>query len=358
MDLTALGWCSHFADAFAALQQPHWVAGRVVSEDKHSAAVVGEAGERTGIIPGRLLHRSATHASLPKVGDWVAASPVPGENKVVIEAVLPRKSKLARKVTGRTMVEQVVAANLDTVFVVQALDQTFNLRRLERFLVMVHEGGAQPVVLLNKADLCADSSRLAAAAEGVAGCPTVVVSARTRRGIGEVRKLLSPRQTVCFVGTSGVGKSSLVNRLYGEVLQDTIEVRERDGKGRHATTWREMILLPSGALVIDTPGMREFHLWHVDDGLIDTFPDIARPAESCQFRDCTHTHEVACAVKAAVAEGTLSPERLQSFLKLQRERSEARVGESLQVRQAERKRSKSARLRHLPMTADDEDGDA
>lgn len=355
--MTTLGWCPHFSDAFAALNRPNWMAGRVVSEDKHSAAVVCELGERTGIIPGRLLHRSETHASLPKVGDWVAVSAVSGENKVVIEAVLPRKSKLARKVTGRSMVEQVVAANLDTVFVVQALDRTFNLRRLERFLVMVNEGGACPVVLLNKSDLCENPSDLLASAKGVAGCPTIVVSARTRRGIGEIRKLLSPARTVCFVGTSGVGKSSLINRLYGEVLQDTIEVRERDGKGRHATTWREMILLPTGALVIDTPGMREFHLWHVDDGLLDTFPDIAQPAEYCQFRDCTHTHEAACAVKAAVAKGKLSPERLQSFLKLQRERSEARVGESLQARLAERKRSKSARLRHLHSTVDDEERD-
>lgn len=355
MDLTTLGWCPYFADALAALNRPEFVAGRVVSEDKHSVTVVGADGDRMGIIPGRLLHRSSSHAELPKVGDWVAMSHVAGERKAVIEAVLPRRSKLARKVTGREAEEQVVAANLDVVFVVQALDPSFNVRRLERFLVMVHEGGARPVVLLNKADLCADRETLLGQAQAAAGnCLTLVMSAKTRKGLGPLRELLRPRETVCFVGTSGVGKSSLINRLYGEALQDTLEVREKDGKGRHTTTWREIIPLPNGTLVIDTPGMREFHLWHVEEGLRETFADIAELAGGCHYRNCTHAHEVDCAVKQAVAAGGLAAERYQSFLKLQKERAEVRTDETKHVRKVEKKRAHLSRLKH---GYEDDDGE-
>ncbi len=347
MDLTTLGWNAETAAALAALCQPDWRPARVVSEDKHSVTLVGDDGDRMGIIPGRLLHRSRSHADLPKVGDWVAASHVPGERKSVIEAVLPRRTKLARKVTGRESEEQVVAANVDVVFVVQAMDNTFNARRLERFLVMVHEGGSRPVVLLNKADLCADPDRLVEQAQKAAGSGTVLVlSAKTRRGLGQLRALLQPAHTVCFVGSSGVGKSSLINRLYGETILDTLEVREGDSKGRHTTTWRELIPLPGGALVIDTPGMREFHLWRVDEGLLGTFPDIAELADGCHFHNCTHAHETDCAVKGAVAEGLLDRKRYESFLKLQREQAAVRTEENRHQQRVEQRRARQSRLRH------------
>ncbi len=355
MDLTTLGWRPHFADALAALAQPGWVAGRVVGEDKHAVTVVGADGDVTGVIPGRMLHRSATHAELPKVGDWVAMTPLQGERKAVIEAVLPRRSKLARKVTGREAEEQVVAANLDTVFVVQALDQTFSLRRLERFLVMVHEGGARPVVILNKSDLCAEAeSNANEARKVVGGAEVLIVSAKTRKGIGRLREHMRAGETVCFVGTSGVGKSTLINRLYGEALQDTIEVRERDGKGRHATTWREIIPLPNGALVIDTPGMREFHLWHVGDGLLEAFPDVAELAAGCHFRNCTHAHETDCAVKLAVEASKLPRERHESYLKLQQEQAEVRRDETKHVRKVEQKKAHLSRIKH---GYEDDDGE-
>lgn len=347
MDLTTLGWTVDMAAALAALGKPDWRPCRVVSEDKHSVTLVGEDGDRMGIIPGRLLHRSRSHADLPKVGDWVAASHVPGERKAVIEAVLPRRTKLARKVTGRESEEQVVAANVDLVFVVQAMDNTFNARRLERFLVMVNEGGARPVVLLNKADLCADLEALTAQAQRAAGGGDVLVlSAKTRRGLGHLRALLQPGHTVCFVGSSGVGKSSLINRLYGEAILDTIEVRESDSKGRHTTTWRELIPLPGGALVIDTPGMREFHLWRVDDGLLGTFRDVAEIADGCHFHNCTHSHETECAVKAAVASGLLDRKRYESFLKLQRERAAVRAEDNRHQQRVEHRRARQSRLRH------------
>jgi ribosome biogenesis GTPase / thiamine phosphate phosphatase len=356
MDISTLGWCPHFAEALAALGKPGWLPARVVQEDKHAVTAVGADGDFAGVIPGRLLHRSSSPADLPKVGDWVAVSPLPGERKAVIEAVLPRRSKLARKVTGRETEEQIVAVNVDTVFVVQALDASFNLRRLERFLVMVNEGGARPVVVLNKADLCEQTEKQAEEARRAAGgVDLLTVSAKTRRGIGQLREYLRPGETVCFVGSSGVGKSSLINRLHGgEAVQATLEVRERDAKGRHATTWREIIPLPGGALVVDTPGMREFHLWQVEEGLQGTFPDVAELALGCHFRDCTHEHEQHCAVKQAVDSGTLARDRYGSFLKLQRERVEVRRDETQHVRKLQHKKDHLSRIKH---GYEDDDGE-
>jgi len=347
MDLHALGWSPFFADALAALGQPAWQPARVVSEDKHSFTVVGADGDRAGTIAGKLFHRRLTNAALPKVGDWVAVTPLPGEAKAVIHAVLPRRSKLARKVAGRESEEQVVAANLDTAFIVQALDQSFNPRRLERFLVMAHEGGTQPVVLLNKADLCPEVDEPLALARAAAGdAPVLLVSAKTRKGLGLIREHLRPRETVCFVGSSGVGKSSLINRLYGEAIQDTLEVRESDAKGRHATTWREIIPLANGTLVIDTPGMREFHLWLGGEGLTEAFPDLAEIAAGCQFRDCSHTHEAKCAVKDAVAAGTLPRERYSSYRKLRDEQATLREEEAKHLRAVRHQRAHVSRLKH------------
>jgi len=256
---------------------------------------------------------------------------------------------LARKLAGREVAEQVLAANLDTAMVVQSLDATFNLRRLERFLVMAHEGGARPVVVLNKADLGEQVAERARAAVRSAGAvPVIVASARTGQGLEELRAWVRPGETVALVGTSGVGKSSLINRLYGEDIQATLEVRARDAKGRHTTTWRELIVLPSGGLVIDTPGMREFHMWVADEGLEETFPDIAELAAGCRFRDCRHASEAPCAVKDAVASGKLDRGRYESYLKLQRELaylSEERRQHTYQVRKRRAKTGVRAFLR-------------
>jgi ribosome biogenesis GTPase len=320
MDLATLGWNAWFEERFAGHRAAGLVPARVATEDKHAYTVVGDAGEWAAVVAGKLLHQSRGNADLPKVGDWVAVAPQPGEPKAVIRAVLPRRTQLVRKVTGREVEEQVLAANVDTVFVTLALDATFNLRRLERFLVMVLEGGARPVVVLNKADVCDDPEACVAAARRAAGdAPVLVVSARTRKGIGQLREFIRPGETVVFIGTSGVGKSSLINRLYGEEIQATIEVREADAKGRHTTTWRELIPLPGGGLVIDTPGMREFHMWAAEDGISEAFPELLELAQTCRFRDCTHVNEPGCAVRAAAESGQLSRERYESFLKLQRE---------------------------------------
>ena len=320
MDLGSLGWDSFFEIAFAEFREQGLAPARVVLEDKHAYQVLTEQGDLSATVTGKLLHQRASNADLPKVGDWVAVAVRPGEGKAVIQAVLPRRTKLARKVAGREVQEQVLAANIDTAFVVQALDQSFSRRRLERFLVMVHEGGGKPVVVLNKTDLC-DSleARLAEARLAAGAAPIVASCAKTGRGLKELKELIRPTATVVFIGPSGVGKSSLINRLYGEDIQATIEVRERDAKGRHATTWRELIQLPWGGLVIDTPGMREFHTWEANDGLREAFPDIEDLGVRCHFRNCSHTVEKRCAVQEAMASGALARERYEGFLKLQRE---------------------------------------
>lgn len=320
IDLHAFGWDPQWEEAFAPHRAAGWIPGRVALEDKHTFTVITPEGDLPARVAGRLLHGGPRPEGLPKVGDWVALSQKPGDSRAVIQSVLPRRTSLIRKIPGREAAPQVLASNLDVAFIVQALDDTFRPRRLERFLVMVHEGGAQAVVVLNKADLVdADDDRLQAARRAAGATPVLAVSARTGRGLGELRQFLAPGRTCVFVGTSGVGKSSLINRLYGEKIQATLEVREHDGKGRHSTTWRELIVLPSGGVVIDTPGMREFHMWLVDDGLSQAFPDIADLAVRCHFRACTHTVEKRCAVRAALEDGTLDPGRFASFQKLSRE---------------------------------------
>lgn len=319
--LEVLGWDTAWEDAF----RPHRAAGlrpaRVVTQEKYRYLLWGEEGECEGQVPGRMVRLAQSDAELPKVGDWVGYR-VPGARgqPARIEVVLPRRTRLARKVAGRETEEQVLVTNVDVAFLVQALDQTFQPRLLERMLLMCLEGGVQPAVVLNKADLCPDPAALVHEARRRTGdAPVILTCARTGLGVEELRRLLPAGRTGVFIGPSGVGKSSLINRLYGEEIQPTAEVRERDHKGRHTTTWRELIVLPDGGLVIDTPGMREFHLWMAGEGLHEAFPDIELLALRCKFRDCQHQTEPGCAVRAAVAAGELDPERLASYLKLRQE---------------------------------------
>lgn len=320
MSLDELGWHPALAEAFAPHQAAGLVPGRVAIEDKHAYRVITTAGDCGAKVSGRLLHETRARGDLPKVGDWVALAVAPGGGQSIIHAVLPRRTTLTRKAAGITREEQVLAANVDTAFLVQALDDSFNLRRLERFLVMVHEGGVRPVVVLNKADLCEAVERRTAEARAIAGpAPVVLTSAQSPRGVSPLRPFLEPGRAVVFIGTSGVGKSSLINQLYGREIQATIEVREHDAKGRHTTTWRELIRLPCGALVIDTPGMREFHMWLAGEGLEEAFPDVAGLGHGCRFGDCTHVTEPGCAVLKALAEGRLERTRYESFQKLRHE---------------------------------------
>lgn len=272
---------------------------------------------------GRLRHKSSSPLDLPGVGDWVALNT--GKNRrPTVEAVLPRQSVFVRKVAGLHAKVQVVAANIDHAFLLMSLDGDFNLRRLERYLAATWESGAAPVILLNKLDKSDPETKkeaLALVEEVAAGAPILGISAKTGEGLEGLAPFLGPQLTVCLLGSSGVGKSTLLNKLKGERVQLTAEVRDKDGKGRHTTTHRELFSLDSGALVVDTPGMREMRLWS-SAGLADAFPEIADLADQCRYRDCHHTGDEGCAVDAAVEAGEVDQERWEAWLKLTEELKE------------------------------------
>jgi ribosome biogenesis GTPase len=319
MSLHHLGWNSRIEDAFTPYRQHGFEPARVAREDRLRYLLLDEHGERAGELAGRLRHEARSRAELPAVGDWVAlraGAASPG----VIAAVLPRISALVRKVAGETTEEQVIAANVDTVFLVSGLDGDFNPRRIERYLAAVWESGAQPLVVLNKADLADDLEACIAEVDAIAmGVAVVTLSALDRQGLGALAPWLVPGRTVALIGSSGVGKSTLINALLGQERVATGAVREDDSRGRHTTARRELLPLPGGALLLDTPGMRELQLWGDEKGLYGAFPDVAALAARCRFRDCGHESEPGCAVRAAVQRGDLDISRLASWHKLQRE---------------------------------------
>ncbi len=322
MDLTKLGWNPAREEQFTPHRAKGLVPARVAVEDKHYYRVWTVDAELTAQIIGKVMHEARDdHAKLPKVGDWVAVKILHNEEKAAIHAVLPRTTQITRKNSGRDTAAQVLAANIETIFLVMAADISYNAARLERMLVMAHDSGARPVVVLNKTDLCEDLDALLAEAQRIAqNVPVHPACATTGRGLKKLASEIKPGDTVAFIGTSGVGKSSLINKMYGEELMPTIEVREQDAKGRHTTTWREMIFLPKGGVVIDTPGMREFHLWDLaGPGTREAFPEFDELALRCHFRDCTHTQEKDCAVLAELNAGKIPRDRYENFVKLQRE---------------------------------------
>jgi ribosome biogenesis GTPase len=316
--LRALGWDDGFATAFAPFADRS-VPGRVILDYQKIYRVSIGASEVLARVRGRLRHQADRRDQFPAVGDWVALTPGRGpDDQGTIDALLPRRSRFSRKVAGETTEEQVVAANIDTVFLVTGLDHDFSLRRIERYLTTAWDGGARPVIVLNKADLVDDIAAVVRDVEAVAsGAPIHPMSSKTGEGVDGLHAYLGFGQTGAFLGSSGVGKSTLVNRLRGDQRQRTAEVRESDSKGRHTTTHRELLELPGGGLLIDTPGMREMQLW--EGSLEDAFADIHALASGCHFRDCRHDTEPRCAVAHAAEHGVLDPARLESFRRLQRE---------------------------------------
>ena len=326
MSLSSLGWDDVFANHFQPFSSGGFVPARVALEHKHAYELLAADGELTAACTGKLLHHAPARDALPAVGDWVVARIRPGERHADIHAVLPRRTKFSRRAAGDHAVEQIVAANVDTVLLVTALDQNYNLRRIERYLAVAWESGAQPVVVLNKADLHADPAAARAAVAAIAmGAAVITLSAARSERLDALAPWLVAGRTLALLGSSGVGKSTLINRLVGTERQLTRAISDpRAARGSHTTTWRELIVAPSGVLVIDTPGMRELQLWDVAGEALDaTFADVVAVAARCRFHDCTHRAEPDCAIQAALADGSLDLERWQGFLKLQREQAYA-----------------------------------
>lgn len=333
MDLASLGWSEFFARAFAAHAAAGHVPARVALEHKHAYALLAEQGEVTAELLGRMLQEK-NRANLPAVGDWVAIEQRTRDGHASIHAVLPRRTCFSRRAPGEHGGEQVVAANIDTVFLVTGLDADFNLRRMERYLALARGSGAEPVVVLNKIDLCLNPGlRLDQARQVAAGVPVHAMSAAAGQGMDVLAPYLSAGQTIAVLGSSGVGKSTLVNQLLGAARQAVSHVRQHDERGRHTTARRELIVLPGGALLIDTPGMREIQLWDSGGGgLLAAFPEVLELAGACRFRDCRHESEPDCAVQAALRSGALPRDRFASFLKLRREVEAQDAGASGSVR--------------------------
>ena len=341
--LIELGWSATFQRDFEERKVAGSVPGRVASEHRGSYDVLTERGILAAEVSGRFRNQSDVNGRFPAVGDWVVIVPLPGEEKGIIHAVLPERSRFSRQASGgrqrlsggRTE-EQIVAANVDTVFIVGALDEgrSSNMRRIERYLTLGWNSGATPVVVLNKSDLCPDVTGFVRSLEPIAaGVDVHTVSAVEKTGLEALREYITRGRTVVFLGSSGVGKSALINALLGYERQQVQEVRGRDYTGRHTTTSRELILMPGGGVVIDTPGMREIQMWAGEDDLADTFEDIGELAARCRFKDCQHKAEPGCAVKAAAERGDLDATRLDSYEKLQKEirYHEARQAGSLRL---------------------------
>lgn len=340
MELRDLGYDCFFEDN---RDDNGFTPARISSENRGAYTVIYEHGEIPAEAAGKLLFSSMSKEELPAVGDWVEISAIDNGTRGIIHSVLPRKTSLIRKAAGRKIETQVIAANIDIVFIVQGLDGNFNLRRLERYLVTAKSGGARPIVLLSKSDLhsveeIADFVKHAA--EIAVGTEIRPYSSLDETGVESIGEIVKKGQTACFIGSSGVGKSTLINRLAGNEALSTFEVREKDAKGRHITTRKSMIFLEDGGILIDTPGMRELGIVDASDGIGGTFPEIVELSESCRFRDCTHTGEPGCAVTLAIENGEIERSRYGSYLKLISESEYIRAKMNEGIRSAKKKREK------------------
>ena len=319
--LVRLGWDQDFATAFDAIAEPGLQPARVGVEHNHLYRVYTAVSEPLASVAGGLRHAAAGAEALPAVGDWVAIRPT-AEGPAQIRALLPRRTCFSRKSAGDTTTQQVVAANIDTVFLVSGLDGDFSLRRIERYLVATAQSGAKPVIVLNKSDLSEDADAAArAVSERAPDVPIHTTSCAQANGFDPLLRYLTEGRTVALLGSSGVGKSSIINRLLGYDRQTTRTVRRQDRRGRHTTVHRELLLHPRDGVIIDTPGMRELRLWDTADALETMFHDIDSLAGGCRFRDCRHRGEPSCAVDQAVSDGTLAVDRLAHYHKLGDERT-------------------------------------
>jgi ribosome biogenesis GTPase len=295
---------------------------RVISVNKNSYAVSDGRNEMFAEVSGKFLYKADSSLDYPTAGDWVFTEIFNDDSFAVIHEIIPRKTLLKRKTPGKKIEYQLIAANIDTAMIMQSADADYNLRRLERYLVMISESNIQPVVLLSKSDL-AEPDELekmkAGISEVMPGAEISSFSNNNEEDLEKIKRLLAPGKTYCLIGSSGVGKTTLINNLLKEEKFKTQEIRIKDGRGKHTTSRRELIFLDNGAMIIDTPGMRELGLISAETGLDDTFQEIAALSAQCRFNDCSHTTEEGCAVRDALEKGVLTEERLRNYRKMQKE---------------------------------------
>lgn len=319
-NLYDLGWDDNLREEFQPYKND-FSAGRVCAEYKGMYKILTECGEVLGSISGKMNYSALERTDYPAVGDWVVIDIIKENiDKTIIHKILKRKSKFSRKAAGKVIEEQIIAVNIDILFICMSLNSNFNLRRIERYTTMAWESGAVPVILLTKSDLCQDAEEKIGLVETSApGIDIIVVSSLENIGIDLVKSYLTNSKTGAFLGSSGVGKSSLINKLIGRDVLEVKRVRENDDKGMHTTTNRELFLLSDGGIVIDTPGMREFQILDADTGIDTSFEDIQELSLQCKFSNCSHNTEPGCAVKKAIEDGILSEARFNNYLKLKKE---------------------------------------
>lgn len=319
-NLSLFGWDDFFEKQFSEFSKDGLSAGKVARENKNNYILYTQSGELSAELSGKFHFDAGSKEDFPAVGDWVAIRIIRDENKAIIEKLLIRKSKFSRKSAGIKTEEQIIASNIDYIFIVSSLNQDVNLRRIERYLTLIRENSIEPVIILSKADLCEDIDEKISSVKSIAPETDIhVISAASNTGIDELRKYFDGNKTAAVIGSSGVGKSTLINSLFGEEVMYVSDISLYKDKGRHSTTHRELILLPDGGMIIDTPGLREIQMWEGSDGVSETFHDIERLLGQCRFSDCKHKTEPGCVIKAAIEAGTIDEDRYRNYLKLQRE---------------------------------------
>ena len=322
MGLLTLGFDDWFQQKLNEAAKPDYSVARVTAVNRDNYVVTNEAGEVLAELSGRLMFSTESSVDFPAVGDWVLVQYYNADTFAIIDGLLPRKSVLQRKAAGKKVDYQIIAANIDAAFIMQSCDYNFNLRRLERYLVMAYDGSIEPMLLLSKSDLISEEdleNKISAVRSANINCEIIAFSNENRSGLAEIKQVLESGKTYCLLGSSGVGKTTLLNHLVGRNAFKTNLVRDKDGKGRHTTTRRQLIVLDQGAMLIDSPGMRELGTIGVSMGIDESFTDILEMSEGCRFNDCTHTSEMGCAVLQSVQDGALSEARYHSYLKLRKE---------------------------------------
>ena len=320
LELSDIGWNKEIDYNFQKLEIDNVLLGRVIFHSGKQYKIITTTGEIIANLSSSIVNSIKNKSELPSVGDWVCLQKFDEFRPYQIVNHIPRKNKLSRKVSGEKSEEQIIASNIDIVFIITSVDDDFNIRRLERYLTMVNQINAVPIIILNKIDKCNNLEKyLEETEKDFQNITVIAISAKDGKNIEEVNRYIEKGKTIVLLGSSGVGKSTLINRLLGYSRQKVGDIREKDSKGRHITTSRELIILPRGGILIDNPGLREIQLWSSDQGIIKTFQDIDKLSRQCLFKDCIHDMEPGCAVKNAVISGQLSQERLDNYKKLLRE---------------------------------------